>query len=132
MALRTNSKKVKDTIKNYIMENYNYICCDYDLQETDNYKTVCNEILNIFKSEYIHNNNRHKNRFELFFEWCSGLCNAIDTSYFYNVCAVDLLGGWLEETEEEKIRYSEAEAEKMITYLIFKELTKHGDYKIIL
>ena len=53
-----------------------------------------------------------------------GLCNMVDSSYYYNVSAVDLLAEWLEETEEEKKRFTEEQAEEKITYLLYCELQK--------
>lgn len=48
----------------------------------------------------------------------------LDTCYYYNRSAVDDLGAILEETEEEKARFTEQEAEQLLTDLIYRELTK--------
>lgn len=143
--LKTNSKEVKATIKKYIMDNFRDVYGDYidkngrayssDLQTIENitlddYTAVCNAILVIFWAEELKYNNSFKagrvTRRELFSCWVSGLCSAIDSSYYYNVCAVDLLGSWLNETEEEKARYSETDAEKLITNLLWRELTANA------
>ena len=143
--LKTNSKEVKATIKNYIMDNFRDIYGDYidqngrayssDLQtivntDLDDYTAVCNAILVIFWVENCKYDNRFNagrvSRKELFIEWVSGLCSAIDSNYYYNVSAVDLLGAWLDETEEKKARYSEADAEKLITNLIWRELNANA------
>lgn len=46
----------------------------------------------------------------------------VDSSYYCNVSAIDLLADWLEETEEEKKRFTEDQAEEKITYLLYREL----------
>lgn len=48
----------------------------------------------------------------------------LDTCYYYNRSAVDDLGAILEETAEEKARYSEAQAETLLTSLIYRELVR--------
>ncbi len=50
----------------------------------------------------------------------------IDTSYYYNICAVDWLGEWLDQTEAEKSKFSEHEAEIRISNLIYRELMAHA------
>lgn len=129
MALRTNSKKVKETIKNYIMDSFH----DSDFEHWHNvnitdYSTICSVILSTFKSEYIHDYNKNNNRQNEFINWAQGLPSIINTCYYYNVSAVDLLGDWLEETESEKSKFSENQAEELITKLIYRELTTNGCY----
>lgn len=124
---KTNSKEAKAIIKNYIMEHFNYYMDDNrgqfseDLERindtnTDNYAEVCNSILTIFWAEKLKHDNRFKagraSRYDLFEDWCSGLCSALDTDYYYNVSAVDLLGEWLEETESEKQDLTKAKQKK--------------------
>ena len=60
-------------------------------------------------------------RFE---EWAAGLPSILDTCYYYNRSAVDDLGAILEETDSEKARYSEQQAETRLTYLIYRELVR--------
>ena len=59
-----------------------------------------------------------------FADWCAGLPSVLDTLYFYNRSAVDDLGAILEETEQEKNRYTEQQAEQLLTSLIYRELQK--------
>lgn len=64
---------------------------------------------------------------------CSGIGRkdsptAFNTLYYYNVSAVDLLADWLNETDSEKARFTEEQAEERITALLFRELTKGGGY----
>jgi hypothetical protein len=61
---------------------------------------------------------------DVFEEWASGLPSVLDTCYYYNRSAVDDLGAILEQTETEKAKYNEQESEKLLTYLIFREIKK--------
>lgn len=61
---------------------------------------------------------------ERFEEWAAGLPSILDTCYYYNRSAVDDLGAILEETDSEKARYTEQQAETRLTYLIYRELVR--------
>jgi len=123
MALRTNSKKAIENIKKYVVDHYcprNY----ENAPETDDFNTIAAVILDTFKAEYINDYNRRENRQELFASWASGLPSILDTCYYYNRPAVDDLGKILEESDTEKAKYSESAAADMLTYLIYREITK--------
>ena len=139
--LRTNSKEVKETIKSYIMNHFEYYIEDNrgqfsgDLErinnvDATNYTEVCNSILTIFWAEKLKYDNRFKagrvSRYDMFQDWVSGLCSALDSDYYYNVSAVDLLGEWLEESESEKAKYAERKAEETITRLLWRELNANA------
>lgn len=138
---KTNGKEVKEVIKNYIMEHFKDYMDDNrghfsgDLEhlnntDTNNYTEVCNAILTVFWAEKLKYDNRFRaelsSRYDMFIDWCSGLCSALDTDYYYNVSAVDLLGGWLDETESEKAKFDESKAEGMITRLLWRELNANA------
>ena len=138
---KTNSKEVKEIIRNYIMEHFKDYMDDNrghfsgDLErinsaDTEDYADVCNSILTIFWSEKLKYDNRFNagriTRYELFQDWVSGLCSALNSDYYYNVSAVDLLGTWLDETESEKSKYDESQAEEQITRLLWRELNAHA------
>lgn len=123
MALRTNSKKAVENIRKYIIANY----CPWDYEnapETDDFRTIAAVILDTFKAEYRYNLNRYKNMQNAFADWASGLPGILDTCYYYNRSAVDDLGAILNESETEKAKYSESAAADMLTYLIYREITK--------
>ena len=118
--LRSNSKKVIEKVRSYIT---NGIDPDYfGLPEAPDFPTACKLILTACENEKRYN--RSSSGFETFKDWAQGLPTALNTCYYYNVSAVDLLADWLEETEAEKAKYSESEAEEMITRLLYRELTK--------
>lgn len=124
--LRTNSKKAAENIRAYIVDNLtpeNYT--DNPPQE---WPEIAAFILATFRDEkywcphdirYYHGNEQ-----AAFADWCAGLPSVLDTCYFYNRSAVDDLGAILEETEQEKARYTEQQAEQLLTSLIYRELKK--------
>lgn len=129
MALRTNNKKVTEKVRNYIIDSFH----DSDFEEWHNvhvedYETICTIILSAFWKEKIELDKRHMSDKALFFEWCAGLPSILGCEYYYNVSAIDLLGGWLEQTEEQRNKYTEEDAEALITDLIWRELNKSGHY----
>ena len=118
--LRSNSKAVVAKIRQYIVDD---IDPDYfGLSETPDFPEACKLILQACEDEKFYN--RIRSGLETFRDWAQGLPSAFNTMYYYNVSAVDLLADWLEETEAEKAKYSESEAEEMITRLIYRELIK--------
>lgn len=132
---RSTTKEVKEIIKKYIVEHFEAVKDDYNEDvasvDTSNYSAVCDAILSNFKTEKLVNDNRYKagriSRQDIFVEWCSGLCHILNTSYYYSSSAVDLLGSWLEQTESEKNKYTETEAEYRISSLLYRELLQHSN-----
>ena len=126
--LKTNTKKARENIKKYIIDNYTPD--SYGLPETSDFNTIAANILETFhaekpySAEYIRKH--HTPELETFKTWCTGLPSILDTCYYYNRSAVDDLGAILEETESEKSKYSEQDAENLLTYLIYRELTKEA------
>ena len=124
--LKTNSKKAIENIKNYIVNNFDF--CNYDdgtTEEPTTFSEIAKFIYNCFLAEKRYNDGyKHYSEQQIFFEWCSGLPSVIDTCYFYNRSAIDDLATILEETEAEKSKYLEADAEKLLTNLIYRELKK--------
>lgn len=123
--LKTNSKKARENIRAYIVINFDP--SNYDLTKApESWPEIAAFILETFRAEkyYSLEYMRAKNISEqrVFAEWAAGLPSVLDTCYFYNRSAVDDLAAILEETESEKARYSESDAEKLLTYLIYREL----------
>ena len=138
--LRTNEKKVNEKVKDYIISNFKNLQQEdptykYDYFHTlasvnaDNYIEVCNAINCIFFCEMLEHNNRWNagrlSREDAFIDWCQGLPAALNCDYYLH-SAVDLLGEWLEETEEEKKKYSERQAETRITQILYRELNRNA------
>lgn len=131
MALRTNSKQAKENIKNYIMDSFHN--SDYESWnnvEITDYDEICTAILSTFYVEKVRFDKMYQahriSLQDLFFDWCQGLPSILNTCYYYNVNAKDLLGTFLNESEAEKNRYTEEQAEICITRLLWRELNAHG------
>lgn len=118
--LRTNSIKVIEKVRKYIINGIDHEY--FELEADPDFNTACKLILSACENEkrYI----KYNSGFEMFKDWAQGLPSAFNTMYYHNVSAVGMLGAWLEETESEKAKYSECQAEEMITKLIYRELTK--------
>lgn len=120
--LRTNSKKAIENIRAYIVKGFDGT--NYGIETPETFEEVATIIYNTFADEYLHEYNRRRNEQEVFVEWCAGLPSIIDTCYYYNRSAVTDLGDILEETEEERNRYTEAQAEETLSRLIYREILR--------
>ena len=123
--LRTNTKKANENIRAYIMDNFTPENYTNDLPK--DFPEVAAFILETFRQEYAHllNSDYYQRiEFAFFTDWCKGLPSVLDTCYYYNRSAANDLGAILEETAEEKARSSEPEAERRLTWLIYRELRK--------
>ena len=128
--LRTNSKKAVENIRAYIVDNFTPE--GYTDNPPQEFPKIAAFIFDTFKSEKYRCSQDvryyHGNEAAAFADWCAGLPSVLDTCYFYNRSAVDDLGAILEETEQEKARYTEQQAEQqaeqLLTSLIYRELQK--------
>lgn len=123
--LRTNSKKAVENIRAYIFKYFDGT--NYDLTAA-NFEEAAKHIYNTFKAEKGYEIKRIGEN-AAFTDWTQGLPSIIDTCYWYNREAIDDLGIILEETEEEKAKYTEEKAEILLTALIFREIRKAVLYK---
>ena len=131
--LKTNSKEVKEKINAYIMENFK----DYTERGADgrDIKFIKNYIARAFINEKLWDkDNNHiksmdrqgyKSTYEAFKDWMSGLPSVLDADYYYNISAINLVGDILEQTKEERNKYSESQAEELMTQLLFRELDQY-------
>lgn len=124
--LKTNSKIVRERIRAHIMNGENV--AEYAPKGTprSTFEEVATAIYNDFLRWYNagYTAQRYRTRQDAFCDWAAGLPSIIDTDYYYNVSAVNLLGDILEETPEERAKFSEEQAEQKLSYLIYSELTK--------
>ena len=124
--LKSNSKKARENIRAYILNNFTPET--YTETPPTEPREIMQFIYNCFISEKftIENEKRYYkyNEFAAFVDWCAGLPSLLDTCYYYNRSAVDDLGAILEETETEKSRFTEADAETMLTKLIYDTIKR--------
>lgn len=122
--LRTNTKKARENIRAYIINNFDP--SNYTDQAPESWPKIAAFILETFRAEKYYSLEYMRaagiSEQRAFTEWAAGLPSVLDTCYFYNRSAVDDLGAILEESESEKARYSESDAEKLLTRLIYREL----------
>lgn len=122
--LRTNSKKALDNIRAFILENTDTTNYE-EIPQPETFKEAAQIIIGRFWDEYMKGYNLLRNHQEAFIDWLSGLPSVFNSaSYYYYGSAVDILGTLLEETEEEKARFNDMEAEKRLSSLIYRECTK--------
>ena len=119
MALKTNSKKARENIQKYIMDNFTGEV--YGIETPKTFQETSEVILEVFRNEK--QDVRYSEK-ENFANWAAGLPSILDTCYYYNRSAVDDLGEILEETETEKSRFTETQAEELLSSLIYRELIK--------
>lgn len=128
--LKTNSKKARDNIQQYIIDNFTPE--SYTNESITGFKNIATFILNTFRSEKYgcKEDYRYYGNCELdaFVDWCAGLPSLLDTCYYYNRSAVVDVAKILEQDESESGKYSESESEKLLTTLIYREL-KRGETK---
>lgn len=127
--LRTNSKAAREAVRAYILEDLDYLEERYPERTFETFEDAARAIWEAFQSEEKHyltdpNWRRRMTAQDVFEEWASGLALGGLFLYYYSVSAVDLLGDILQETPEERSKYSEQDAERLLTYLIYSEVTK--------
>lgn len=132
--LKTNSKEVMNRIKKIIMDSYEaaeeYYTFDGGTMKTE-YNDICKDIMNMFYIEKLQFDNRYKagriSKADLFMDWMQGLPSTFPVSNdIFLSSAVDFLGDLLDETETEKEKFTDEQAEKRTVYLLYRELEKHA------
>lgn len=121
--LRADSKKVRDRIENYIMELFDG--SNYDVETPETFEEAAKIILDVFDTEKAPVDAcAAMTRQERFIDWTAGLPCILHTCDYYLGSAVDILGDILQEPEEERARYSDSDAEKLLSYLIYRQLVR--------
>lgn len=130
--LRTNSKKAMENIRKEITDSYEAANEYYTFEGREaktNFNDICSDILEAFRIEKLENDCYYiagrASKSEMFIDWMQGLPTAFPVADdIFLRSAVDFLGTVLEETEEEKNRYTDEKAEKLACSLLFRELEK--------
>ena len=124
--LKTNCKAARENTRRYILEHFDP--CGYTDSPPQTWPEIARFIMETFYNEKCKLDNRFRagrvGKYDLFFEWCQGLPSVLDTCYYYNRSAIDDLGAILAESDAEKARFTEADAEKRLTHLIYMELQR--------
>lgn len=127
--LKTNCKIVRDRIRAFILsaENVEEFAPEAPNETyNDKARAIYADFIRWYDGDNRNKGSHPRNLQEAFHDWTGGLPAIIDTCYRYNVSAVDMLGDILEETPAERAKYSECEAKKMLSYLIFREISREA------
>lgn len=120
---RSNSKAAVDAIKKYILEQYDPEV--YELPATSDFREAARNIWAAFLAEKVRFDKRRMSYQEYFLEWLSDLPSIVNTAdYLYRPNAKKRLADILAETETEADKYTETEAEQMLSRLIWREVSK--------
>lgn len=124
--LKTTCNAARENTRRYILDHFDP--CGYTDNPPQTWPEIARFIMDTFHDEKCKLDNRFRagriSEYELFFEWCQGLPSILDTCYYYNRSAVDDLADILEESDAEKARFTEADAEKRLTHIIYMELKR--------
>jgi len=121
--LKTNSKQARQNLQAYIMNGFTGE--NYGIETPETFTETAAAIMQVFNNEKpAEGAYSRMSEQERFTDWAQGLPSILDTCYYYNRSAVDDLGTILEETEQEKAKYTEQDAERLLTSLIYRELKR--------
>ena len=121
--LKTNSKKALENIRSYIVDNFTPE--NYNLELSNDFATAAKVIYNCFIEEKSGTNDWGRVAEGVIFDdWMQGLPSIFGADYYLHCTALDDLGVILEETEAEKARFTEDDAAKLLSSLIFREIKK--------
>ena len=128
--LKTNSRAARENLRRYITESagdYLLECAAYDGKEIDlsSFHDVAAAIYETFCNEYRPECDARRRIPEnvSFCNYAQGLpCGGLFNYYLHS--AVKTLGDILQETDAERSRFTETDAENMLTTLIYREIKK--------
>lgn len=132
---KTNSKEAIEAIKNAIIESYEAAEEYYTYggkEAKSDYNDICKDILKAFYSEKCELDNRYIagriSKQDLFIEWMSGLPGSFPISDdIFLQSGADWIAKILDQTDSEKEKYTDFQAEKLACKLLYRELSKHAD-----
>ena len=119
--LKTTSKAVREKIQHFINTHVDF--SGYTLEKIPETVEEINKAIYacfLFESRF----SGIANEQERFIDWCTRLPTVLECSYYYN-SAIKMLDDILDETQEERPKYSESQAERLLSYLIYKEVKRN-------
>lgn len=117
--LKTNSKKVCEAVRTYVLKNTNG--WDEDPKTFEEAAAIIKKAWDEYK--YPSMSGERKTLQEHFHEFACGLPNNV-FDYIATGDTVKLVGDMLEQTETERSKYSDSEACRLLSFLIFREVDK--------
>lgn len=136
--LKTNSKKVQEKIRKWILDDADSIQdhMAWDIEhgslpasiDLENVNNLCKYVYDDFVRVMGYRFGRYaETRLDNFCEYAAGLPFGNLFIYYYNVSAVDLVGDILEETETERNRFSESDAEFYMSKMLYNFILSAAD-----
>lgn len=127
--IRTNSSKAISNIRDYIIEqDEDYIRerAEFEGKKLNTVDEILAFAYKCFKEEmkYRIEQNYSNPCFVIFEDWARGLALGGLFCYYYNRSAADDLATILEESFEERKKYTEQQAEELLTRLIYREMER--------
>ena len=122
MAIRSNTKIARQNVIDYIRKYSADDLQEAGLQGCSNAEML-QYIRDCFTREAVYKNNLIRcgwSLYTVFRDWANGLPMGQLFVYLLRRSAVDDLGAILQETDAEKAKYTEEQAEEMLTRLIFR------------
>ena len=122
MALRSNSKIVRERVRSWVMET----ATDYDEKPFKTFRDAAEHIDTEFIGQWYSESRSRANRQEAFTDWTQGgPCGGVfDFWIYYQTDHIELVGNILEDTEQERARFTYDEAARFMVYLIYSEVQK--------
>ena len=122
--LKTNSKKAREAVRAYVAEKTR----GQDGAEAKTFEEAAEVIAGEWKA-YRYPGLGRQFKYSLqnaFKHWAGGLPNDL-FDYIAAGDTVELVGDMLEQTEAERSKYSDSQACDLLTYLIFREISKAAE-----
>lgn len=122
--LKTNSKETRRRIREWIINNFDFSNYEGYEKEPKSEDEILEFIGFICCKELGFQVTKLKvTPRKMFYDWCRGLPSLIDTaSFLCGGSAVDLVGDILEQTKEERSKYTEWQSEDLMLSLIYREV----------
>ena len=126
--LKTNSKQARENVKRYILDNFDsgYAA---EAVNPENFAEVAKAIyfdfFRVIKTDYRYIKHNMTVQ-DLFADWASGLPGILNTCYYYNRSALKDVQNILQQSDEQAGRYTESQAEQLLTYLIYREISREA------
>ena len=121
--IKSNSKQARENIKAFIIKNFNFE--DNPTIEKDDFSQIAKRVLASFNN-YISESDKNRNLAAVFYDYASGLPGTLSFDDIFLGCdaARDTLADILQESDAEKEKYTESDAEKFLVNLIYRELVR--------
>lgn len=124
MALRTNSKQARAAVRQYIIDAYNLEMLDNNQTETSDIKIAAQYYYNDFMAWIYPGAIRGRSYQDAFFKYQSGMPGHIGDFFGFRRSAINTLGDILQQTETERNKYLNQDAERILSGLIYAEIIK--------